>query len=293
MTGAAIAEALEAARALLAAARPFEPLPAEGDPLAALLYDRWFHATTGARRHYPAPSAYRAVALAARPFEPGWTIEAALPSAAGAVRLRRDGAARDVPPLAWSPVAAPRLSPAPGEAALAAPLRDGPQGGFWHLWSPVWPERPPIGLRRWYLQVADGAELGAAATLAARAPAERAWAAKLLAGEHLAGRRDTAVFYAPLQGAPWLAALFEALAPQLADRAGPPFTEPLSPGIARAEDPGRGLSFGQHRCGLLAAAARARPEALEDAAAWREAVSRHFAEQGLDLASPWKGGTDG
>jgi hypothetical protein len=282
------ADAVEAARLVLAGALPFaEPGP-DGDPLARLLYDRWFHATTGARRRYPEPSAYRAIALAARPFEPGWTVEAPLPGAAGAVRLRRGGRVREAPPLAWAPAEAPRIAPAPGAAALAAPLRDGPQGGFWHLWSPVWPARQPRGLRRWYLQVADGGEAGVAAMLAAHAPAERAWAAKLLSGEHLTGRRDVAVFYAPIESDGWLETLFDTLAPQLSDRPGPPFTEPLRPGIARAEDPGGGLSFGQHRCQLLAAAARGRPEALGSPAAWRDAVARRFVAEGLRLDAPWR-----
>jgi len=293
MTDGAIAAALEAARALLAAARPFAQAQDGTDPLASLLYDRWFHETTGERRRYPAPSAYRAMALAAQAFEPGWTIEGPCPGAPGAARLRRGDTLRDAPPLPWAPVGAPRVAPRPGQAALAATLRDGPQGGFWHLWSPVWPDRSPRGLSRWYLQVASGSELAAAATLAAHAPAERAWAAKLLAGEHRAGRRDVAVFYAPVRSASWLAALFEALAPRLEDRAGPPFTEPLAPGIARADDPVGGMSFGQSRCALLAAAARARPEALGDAALWREAVARAFAEQGLDLATPWAAVADG
>ena len=281
-------EALERARALLAGARPLPPVTAEGDPLARLLYERWFHATTGATRHYPAASAYRAVALAARPFEPGWTIEAPVAGAIGAVRLRRGEAVREVPPLAWAPEAPRRLAARAGEAALAAALHDGPQGGFWHLWSPVWPARPPARLSRWYLQLAEGAELAAAATLAATAPPARAWAAKLLADQHLAGRRDVCVFYAPLAADAWLDALFDALRPLCRDAPAPPLTERVAPGIARAEDPGGGLSFGQHRSGLLAAAARARPEALDDALAWRDSVADRFGEAGLSLASPWR-----
>jgi hypothetical protein len=36
--------------------------------------------------------------------------------------------------------------------------------------------------------------------------------------------------------------------------AGPAFTKPLAPGVALAEDPGNGFSFGEHRCRLLAEA---------------------------------------
>jgi hypothetical protein len=264
----------------------------DAEPLARLLYERWFHATTGARQRYPAAWAYRAVALGARPFEAGWTIEAPLPGATGAVRLRRGSSVRDVPPLAWAPEAPPKIALEVGDAALAAPLRDGPEGGFWHIWSPVWPKRTPRRLSRWYLQVAEGAELGAAFALAAQAPIDRAWAAKLLAGDHLSGRRDVAVFYAPLRGDGWIAALFESLAPHLEDRPGPPFTEPVGRGISRADDPGGGLSFGQHCCRLLASAALECPESLTDPGAWRAAVARRFAESGVSLERPWHGHDD-
>jgi len=279
---------VEAARRVLAEGLPFaEPGP-ENDPMAQLLYERWFHAATGARRRYPEAYVYRAIALAARPFEPGWMVESPLPGAARATRLRRDGRVREAPPLAWAPAGATRIAPEPGAAALVAPLRDGPQGGFWHLWSPVWPARPARALRRWYLQVAAGGEIAVVATLAAHAPAERASAAKLLSGDHLAGRRDTAVFYAPIEGEAWLAALFESISPHLCNDPPPPFTAPVRPGLARAEDPGGGLSFGQHRCRLLAAAARDQPEAVASKTAWRQAVARQFAAQGLSLDAPWR-----
>lgn len=286
------AEAVEAARRVLADAAIAGGGEGDANPLAGLLYERWFHATTGARRRYPDASAYRAVALGARPFEPGWTVEAPLPGAAGAVRLRRGTTVRDVPPLAWAPEAPPRIAPAPGDAALVAPLRDGPEGGFWHIWSPVWPNRAPRGLSRWYLQVAEGAELGAAFALAAAAPIDRAWAAKFLAGDHLSGRRDVAVLYATLRDDRWIDALLEELTPHLEDRPGPPFTEPVGPGISRADDPGGGLSFGQHRCRLLASAALDSPQSLGDPAAWHAAVARRFAESGLTLDQPWRGRDD-
>jgi hypothetical protein len=283
-----IAASLDAARALLAGRALTPPDKDSPDPLAALLYDRWFHGTTGEARAYPEAAAYRAVALAARPFEPGWSLVAVLEGAPGAIHARRGTTSREVPPLFWAPVAADRLRPAAGDALLLSPWRSAEQGGFWHLWPPVWPARPPRQLSRWYFRIAKGAEPGFAATLAAAAPLDRAWAVKLLCGEHLAGRRDTAVLYAPIAGAAWLDALLAALAPCLAPGEGPPFTEAVAPGICRADDPGTGQSFGQHCCALLAAAARARPEALADPQAWRAAAAARFAAEGLSFDRPWQ-----
>jgi hypothetical protein len=281
--------ALESARALLASA-VLDPAAENGaDPLAALLYQRWFHAMDGVPRVFPDAPAFRAVALAARPFESGWTLEEPLAGAPGSVRARRGAELRDAPPLAWAPEHARRARAWPGEALLLAPLREGPAAGFWHVWSPAWPARAPQRLRRWYLQPRADAELALAAALSAAAPPSRAWAAKLLCGAHPAGRRDGGVFYAPVRGAAWLDALFAALAPYLADAPPPPFAEPVAPGLAWADDPGGGLSFGQHRSGLLAAAARAEPEALADAAPWRAAVARAFAAAGLSLDAPARG----
>jgi len=47
--------------------------------------------------------------------------------------------------------------------------------------------------------------------------------------------------------------LLRSVGPQLADGA-PPFTKPLTRGLAVAEEPGDGESFGEHRCRLLAEA---------------------------------------
>lgn len=272
--------ALEQARALLATADPAEDT-------TALLYDRWFHATTETTRTWPGPDAYTALALAARPFEPGWVSEDAS-SELGVIRARRGIKLCEAPPLSWAPADPTRLRPAPGEALLISPWRCAAQGGFWHLWSPVWPARPPRRLTRWYFQVAPEAEPAFVALLAGQAPLERAFAAKLLTGTHRMGRRDTAVLYAPAQGAAWLDMLLSTLAPCLVDLASPPFTEVLAQGISRADDPGDGQSFGQHRCALLAAVAQADRAALGDAAAWRAAVAKRFAAAGLSLDHPWR-----
>lgn len=283
------AAALEAARALLAGC-DLAPGADGADPLTALLYDRWFHAMTGAVRNYPEAAAYAAIALAARPFEPDWIAEAPVEGVPGAIRARRGATLREAPPLFWVGAARDSLRPMHGEPLLLSPWRCAEQGGFWHLWSPVWPARPARRITRWYFRLAAEAEPGFVALLAAHAPLDRAFACKLLCGAHQDGRRDTAVLYAPVERAAWLATLFAALAPCLESGDGPPFTEVLAPGIASADDPGNTQSFGQHRCSLLASAARQRPEALSDAAAWRASVTARFEAEGLSLDQPWRRG---
>jgi hypothetical protein len=68
----------------------------------------------------------------------------------------------------------------------------------------------------------------------------------------------------------------------------PLFTRRLAPGLGLAEDPRNGLSFGQHRCRLIARAlwgAFERGEAGRDGRA--AAVAAAFGEAGLDLSRPY------
>jgi hypothetical protein len=80
-----------------------------------------------------------------------------------------------------------------------------------------------------------------------------------------------------------------ALAPFL-DGGAPAMTLPLAPGLAFAEDPGGGESFGAHRCLLLAEAAVTAAERNLGAAEERlEIVRERFAEAGTTLDAPHLG----
>jgi class II lanthipeptide synthase len=68
----------------------------------------------------------------------------------------------------------------------------------------------------------------------------------------------------------------------------PMFTKRLARGLAVAEDPGDGRSFGQHRCELVAEGlVRAFERGRTSAAARTDAVAQRFAEEGLDVTKPW------
>jgi hypothetical protein len=68
----------------------------------------------------------------------------------------------------------------------------------------------------------------------------------------------------------------------------PMFTKRLARGLAAADDPGDGRSFGQHRCELVAdGLVRAFEAGRTSAGARTDAVAERFAEEGLDVARPW------
>jgi hypothetical protein len=84
-----------------------------------------------------------------------------------------------------------------------------------------------------------------------------------------------------------------ALAPFL-DSGAPAMTLPLAPGLAFAEDPGGGESFGAHRCLLLAVAAvTAAERGLGTAEDRLEVVRERFAEAGTTLDAPHLGSSPG
>jgi len=70
----------------------------------------------------------------------------------------------------------------------------------------------------------------------------------------------------------------------------PLFAKPLLRGLAAADDPGTGESFGMHRCRLTAEAIwRAWRDGSQGAQARLDALAAGFAREGLDLARPYLG----
>jgi hypothetical protein len=106
-------------------------------------------------------------------------------------------------------------------------------------------------------------------------------------------RRDSAVLAFERQERSLALAAAEelraALAPFLDDGA-PAMTLPLAPGLAFAEDPGGGQSFGTNRCLLLAeAVVTAAERGLETSEDRLEAVRERFAREGTTLDAPYLG----
>lgn len=273
------ADALARARRLLIDA-------AEESP-AARLYARWFHDDSDALHEYPGGTAYHSAILDPDRFEGGWTALAPLAGMTAGVTVERAGESREVWPPGCAPAARGRLRLDAGDELLVDPLAGGVANGFWHLWSVGWRRRVPERLQRLYLALAPGLELEAARRFARLADPADTWSVKFLTGLHRAGRRDPAVLYLDLSqplASGWVGALAETLA-GLLDGTPPPFTRQIGRGLAWAEDPGGGVSFGEHLCRLLAAAAEA-PRALDDEGSWRGAVEREFRSAGLDPERP-------
>ena len=289
-------QAIERARLVLLEARASHMSAWEdAGALAELLYLRWYHQATEARRLFPDAAAYRAAHTLGAGLEAGWRVTALQPAAGpGAILAERGAEQRLVRPPDYAPATANRLRVTPGDPVLITARIDELHGAFWHLWSVAWRKRSPDRLLRVYFQVAPRHEATFVARFAAAAPNTQAWTMKILAGAQPAGRSDAAVLYLDREGgigAEWVVTLIDRVA-SLLDAGGPPLTAPLAPGVAWAEDPGDGKSFGEDRCGRLAGAALANPAALEQTAAWEGAVAQAFARDGLAVAQPHLSQTD-
>lgn len=104
-------------------------------------------------------------------------------------------------------------------------------------------------------------------------------------------RCDSVVLYTQKGNYAALAPLIEATHRQIEVHARvlvPAFTKWLAPGLAIAEDPGNGESFGSHRCKLLAEGiVRARQGGHRTISAERAFINDHFTASGLDITHPF------
>ena len=105
-------------------------------------------------------------------------------------------------------------------------------------------------------------------------------------------RADSAVLYLPrgrlADASEQLAAVQREIAGHLVDDV-PMFTRRVAAGVGMAEDPGNGLSFGQHRCELVAHGLREHHAGghADTPVARYEAIARAFDDVGLDPARPF------
>jgi hypothetical protein len=157
--------------------------------------------------------------------------------------------------------------------------------GWWRTWGPGWADADTIrvGVTRIYLapRLRDLAHLTNAVVTALQSVTDT-WAFKVGVDASTLARGDGAVAYVP--DAVARSVMGQVLARSWGYvRAGrPPLTFELAPGIAWAEDPGDGDSFGEERCRALAAAA---PGA--DLEEFLGSAAAAFAAAGLDPARPW------
>jgi hypothetical protein len=257
--------------------------------VAQWLYGHWY--TGGGTMAPPASGADLRSHLRAAPASlarwlDGWVVVET--SDTGECVAGRDGAMRRLAPGDYGNLARPFAPPMPGDLLTVSARVDwsDPATGFWHLQSPAGPPGDP--LLRLYVGVdADQAAAAIAAITAILDGAEARYALKC--PSHAAGfaRRDSLVVYLESAAWPARASDIRRLGKAVALRPlTPPLTLAIAPGLAIADDPGDGRSFGQAICEALAPAARAAagdPDHVV-AAAFGEAL----ALTGFDPAAPWR-----
>jgi hypothetical protein len=104
-------------------------------------------------------------------------------------------------------------------------------------------------------------------------------------------RLDPAVLYVERRYFPIVAEIaaiaYARLGPERLRPVSPLFTKAVAPGLAIAEDPGTGDSFGMHRCGLVAEALWNAWESDVARDAWVTAIDEYFAKRGVSLERPY------
>lgn len=292
---------------LLAALAVADGAPADGaETLAQTLYADWYLGGGPIADGPPeqSPSApgpsdvdlsdlLREAHAGARRFEPGWTVNGV--SSRGRIAVRREGRRRVLARVDVLPVIRPCLPPRPGDAVRVVARRDvlDDASAFWFTYGGDWDEeRPPPALVRVYWNVRRPSAPALVGALTERlAVAGAPYSLKVAVEDRDAGRPDRAVLYLARDGfaaaAPALRQAHETLDGALLPHV-PRLTRRLAPGLALADDPATGESFGQHRCRLLAAALRdgggGSVEPEEERLAMLVA---HLAAAGLDPARPY------
>ena len=264
------------------------------EPLDEVLYRDWYLRRSELEGKAPEPppvlglnlvGALQASHDADGRWDPGWTVDRV--SNRGRVAVGRDGRQRVVDRIDVVPddVTRAGLPLRPGDVVRVSARVDGisSDGGFWVTFGDGWADAPSGTCVRFYWDVGcpDGPrfvetvtrELGAAGI---------PYLLKLPVEAAAYGRADAAVLYvaSPLADAamPVLRGIHESVA-ELLRPPTPRLAFRLAPGLATAEDPPTGESFGQHRCRLIAEAVRDTPVV--------DGILERFAAEGIDVSRPY------
>jgi hypothetical protein len=173
------------------------------------------------------------------------------------------------------------------------------QPGYYYALGAITDEQDDRDLVRVYWNVsADGAPRLVELLTGALTRYELPYRLKCQAHPAAFARDDAAVLFVTRRHFRLVAEIAAAVLPELRDRLRertPLFTKRLAPGVAAAEDPGGGDSFGTHRCALVAEGLWRAFESGESSDGGRlAAIQRAFADRGLDPARPHlrRGSTD-
>jgi hypothetical protein len=271
--------------------------PAIRGILADALYLRWFSQAAGRLRGSPRPdfglvARLRAAHAASCRFESGWT--AAVDRFGRAVAIRA-GQARRLQPFGYANLSRPGAPIRRGDRLAVSARRDAfdRTGGWWLTEGSVGVPRAAPLVRVYWNGGADvAAELMGRLTEALE-DGGHAYIVKCPTAAPLFDRVDPIVLY--VDHGTWsraksdLRAVHASVEPSL--RPGtPPLTRRLGRGVAVAEDPGGGRSFGQSRTAAVAAGLAALlPRRLADDAAVVETLAAALAAHGISPTRPHVG----
>jgi hypothetical protein len=227
----------------------------------------------------------------ARRWEAGWAVDGI--SSQGRVAVVRGARRRILARIDVLPDTRPCLPPRPGDTVRVVARRDAldEASAFWFAYGGEWDESDlPPSLVRVYWNVPRRSAPALVAGLTAGLEAAGApYSVKVAVGDRDLGRPDRAVLYLTRDvfpaATPAIRATHVALAGALHPRV-PRLTRRLAPGLALADDPGTGESFGQHRCRLVAEGIRSDGAGREDSEDRVAAVVAHLAAAGLDPSRP-------
>lgn len=228
-------------------------------------------------------------------WEPGWVVQSVEPAGSIVVRRRQDDLLIWARPNQFrSRDGAPQIDRV-GRVFVAKELREMLQGYYVVFGNADRGEdegEDPSDIVRFYWHLTAEGALPWIRELTGRFNAAGvAFQAKVLSDPASYVRADAGVLYVERREvAPTLALLpsLHADARTGLRSSTPMFTKRLAPGLAVAEDPGDGRSFGQHRCQLIAEALVSAFEALAAGFDARlQAVVDRFADEGLSVARPW------
>lgn len=226
-------------------------------------------------------------------WDAGWQVYQVLPS--GQVMAHKQGRTRALWPGEFLSTDAPGLAPRPGTNLSVFFMRETKtmQPGFYFAFGEAQAgELDSFSLARFYWNLrAEGAVPLMRSATRGLNRFQVPFRIKCLTNTSFYTRNDAAVLYVDKRfyriTARVLAGVYREVARHLRPDA-PLFAKPLADGLALAEEPYTGESFGMQRCrvlaeGLLSAHARG----LRDEGSRLEEVERHFAAYGLKLEAPY------
>jgi hypothetical protein len=224
-------------------------------------------------------------------WEEGWVVKQALST--GRVVAERGGEARFLWPGEFVAADGPGMPPAKGMRLRLWRPRESPtlQPGFWFAFGAAGGSEELPLVRIYWNFTADAAPAVVSALLGALDRYALPFRFKCLSHRSLYPRTDCAVLYVARRHWPLAVELALEARERVAGGMGrdtPLFTRALAPGLAFAEEPGSGESFGMHRCRLTAEGIWAAWRAGARAPAARlAAVVEAFRRGGVDPERPW------